>query len=164
MGIDSTLYNIILLLHVLTAIVGFGGLIAHGAYNAKAFRATAGEALVLLRNTAAVTNIAHYAIYAMFVFGIVLISVSNGQISFGAPWVSASFLLVFVVIGLAHGLVRPAVRGLTARAEALPSGTTLESDPEAKALAGKLAIGEGVTQVLLAVALYLMVWQPGGLT
>ncbi len=61
-------------------------------------------------------------------------------------------------------MVRPAVRGLTARAEALSPETTLESDPEAKALAGKLAIGEGVTQVLLAVALILMMWQPGSLT
>ena len=69
--------------------------------------------------------------------------------------------MVFAVVGLAHGMVRPAVRGLTERAEALPGETPMESDPEVKALAGKLAIGEGVTQVLLAIALILMIWQPG---
>ncbi len=119
---------------------------------------------MLLRNTAAVTNIAHYAIYAMFVLGIVLVSLSgdgDDAISFGAPWISASFLIVIVVVGLAHGMVRPAVRGLTERAEALPADTVLEFDADAKALAGKLAIGEGVTQVLLAIALIMMIWQPG---
>lgn len=161
MGTTSAIYRIILLLHILTAIVGFGGLIAHGAYNAKAFRSTAGDALVLLRNTAAVTKIAHYAIYALFVFGIVLVSLSDGAIGFGAPWISASFLIVFAVVGIAHGLVRPAIRGLTARAEALAPDAALESDAEAKSLAGKLAIGEGLTQVLLAIALILMIWQPG---
>ncbi len=161
MGTTSAIYRIILLLHILTAIVGFGGLIAHGAYNAKAFRSKAGDALVLLRNTAAVTNIAHYGIYAVFVFGIILIALSDSAIGFGEAWISASFVVVFVVVGLAHGMVRPAVKGLTARAEALPADTMMESDPEAKALAGKLAIGEGVTQVLLVIALVLMIWKPG---
>ncbi len=161
MGTTSAIYRIILLLHILTAIVGFGGLIAHGAYNAKAFRSKAADAAVLLRTTASITNIAHYAIYALFVLGIVLISLSDSAIGFGEAWISASFVVVFAVVGLAHGMVRPAVRGLTERAEALPGETPMESDPEVKALAGKLAIGEGVTQVLLAIALILMIWQPG---
>lgn len=161
MGTTSVIFRIVQLLHVLTAIVGFGGLIAHGAYNAKAFRAKAGEAAVLLRNTAAVTNIAHYAIYAMFVLGIVMISLSDGAISFGAAWISASFLIVIAVVGIAHGMVRPAIRGLTERAEAIDPNTPLESDADAKALAGKLAIGEGLTQVLLAIGLIMMIWQPG---
>ena len=155
----SAIYRILLLLHIAASIVGFGGVIAHGAYNAKAFRAKAGEAAVLLRATAAVTNVAHYAIYAVLVFGILLISVSSGDVSFSDPWISAGFLLWFLLVGAAHGLVRPAVRSLTARAEELPADTVLSDDPAASAVAKKLALGEAVTQLLLAAALVVMIWQ-----
>jgi uncharacterized membrane protein len=161
METPSAIYQIMLLLHVITAIVGFGGVIMHGAYNARAFRSPAAEAAVTLKATASVTNIAHYAIYATFAFGIVLIAVSDGEIGFGEPWISGAFLVWFILVGLAHGLVRPAVKGLTARAEALPADTVLSTDTEAGALAKKLALGEGLTQLFLVVALVLMVWQPG---
>lgn len=158
----SAIYQIILLLHIATAIVGFGGLIAHGAFNAKAFAAPAGEAAVLLRTTQAVTNLAHYAIYAVFVLGIVLVSLSDGDISFGDPWISASFVVWFALVGVAHGLVKPAVRGLRERAQALDADAALSNDAEATATAKKLALGEGLTQLLLVVALVLMIWQFGG--
>ena len=64
-----TVYRIVLLLHILTAIVGFGGLIAHSVYNANAFRSTAGHAVAVFKGTAAATNIAHYAIYAVLPTG-----------------------------------------------------------------------------------------------
>ena len=37
----------------------------------------------------------------------------------------------------------------------------LESDGEAGSLAKRLALGEGLIQLLLVVALFLMIWQPG---
>ena len=61
-------------------------------------------------------------------------------------------------------MVRPSVRGLVQRAESLSAtipGPILETDAEAAGLGRRLAIGEGLIQVLLLVALYLMVWQPG---
>lgn len=161
MGTESALYQIILLLHIFAAIIGFGGVIAHGAYNARAFRSTASEATVALRSTLGVTNLAHYGIYATFVFGIVLIAVSDGQIGFGEPWISASFLVWFILVGLAHGLVRPAVKGLLTTAETMPADEQLSTNSQATSQAKKLALGEGLTQVFLAVALFLMIWQPG---
>lgn len=161
MGKGSAIYNIVLLLHIVTAIVGFGGVIAHGAYNARAFASKAGEAAVLLRNTQAVTKVAHFALYGLFLLGIVLIALSDSAISFAAPWVSASFVVWFAVIGVAHGMVRPAVAALTERAGELAPDTDMSSDEEVTGMAKKLAVGEGVTQLLLVVALVLMVWQPG---
>ncbi|MDA3039614.1 MAG: DUF2269 family protein [Actinomycetota bacterium] len=155
----SAIYRILLLLHIAASIVGFGGVIAHGAYNARAFRAKAGEAAVLLRTTATVTNIAHYSIYAVLVFGILLISASSGDVSFSEPWISAGFLLWFLLVGAAHGLVRPAVRGLTERAEALPADALLSDDAAATAAAKKLALGGAATQLLLAAALVVMIWR-----
>lgn len=167
MGTGSAIYRIVLLLHVAAAIVGFGGLLANGINNAKAFRAPVDQAKTLLQATQSVSKSAYYAIYALFVLGIVLIAVSDSAFSFSAPWISAAFLVVFIIIGISHGMVRPAIAGMIGRAEAMAAGAPgqsmpiLESDSEAGSLAKRLAIGEGLIQLLLVVALYLMIWQPG---
>jgi uncharacterized membrane protein len=162
MGIGSDLYGVVLLLHIAAVIVGFGGVITHGAYNARAFRATAGTAREILAATQSVTNIAHYAVYAVLPLGIVLVAISDNLFSMGDPWVSASFLVWFALVGAAHGAVRPALRTLAQRAGALDPEASLESDPEAQAASKKLMIGEGGTQLLLIIAVCLMIWKPGG--
>lgn len=161
MGMSSALYRIILLLHIACAVVGFGGVIAHGAFNARAYASKAGEAVVLLKATRAITNIAHFAIYGLLAFGIILVSVSDGGISMGDPWISASFVVWFLVVGAAHGLVKPTMVAMQDRAEAIDADTLLSEDSEIAPLAKKLAIGEGVTQFLMMLALFLMIWQPG---
>jgi len=155
------LFNIILLLHIAAAIVGFGGMFAHGAYTAKAFRLPAGEAKTVLNATQGATKLAEYAIYAVMPLGIVLIAVSDGDFSMGAPWVSASFVVWFVMLGLHHALVRPSVKIFAARAEALPADHTLSLDGEVEAASRKMMIGEAVGQLMIVVALILMVWKPG---
>lgn len=161
MGLDSAIYRIVLLLHTATAIVGFGGLIAHGAYNAKAFASKASEAAVLLKNTRAVTDIAHYALYALFALGIVLISLSDGTFSMSEPWVSAAFVVWFLTIGAAHGLVKPTMAKMQDRAEEMNGDAILKDDSVIAGLAKKLAIGEAATQLLLLIGLVLMFWKPG---
>jgi len=156
----SAIYQIVLLLHIAAAIVGFGGVIAHSAYNAKAFAGTASDARVILRTTQTVTNLAHYAIYGVFVLGIVLVAVSEGEVSFGEVWISASFVVWFALVGVAHGLVKPTVKSLLERAEALAPDEKMTTDPGVVAQAKKLALGEGLTQLLLVVALALMIWKP----
>lgn len=156
----SVIYQIVLLLHIAAAIVGFGGVIAHSAYNAKAFGGTAGDAAVLLRTTQLVTGLAHYAIYGVFALGIVLVAVSDGGIGFDEAWISASFVVWFLLVGVAHGLVKPAVRSLTEKATSMSPETKMTDDPEVITLAKKLALGEGLTQLLLVIALVLMIWQP----
>ena len=158
---DSTAYKIVLLLHIAASIVGFGGVIAHGAYNAKAFAAKAGEAGVILRATQMVTNIAHYAIYGVFVLGLILVSLSDGGISMGAAWISASMVVWFALVGVAHGLVKPTVRGLLSESEGMNQEDKMSANPAVMALAKKLALGEGLTQLLLVIAIILMVWKPG---
>jgi uncharacterized membrane protein len=161
MGTGSALYRIVLLVHILASIVGFGGVIANGLYHARAFRGPARVAGELLGATRGVTRIADYAIYAVLPLGIVLIAVSDDAFSFGDPWVSASFVVWFLLVGAAHAAVRPAVRALSTRAGALGPDTVLDTDPEAGAAARKLMVGEAATQLLLVVALVLMIWKPG---
>jgi hypothetical protein len=162
MGVTSTLYRIVELLHILAAIVGFGGLIAYGAYNANAFKGKASDAVAVLKSTASVSNIAMNAIYVVFALGIALIALSDGFHSFGHPWVSASFVVWFAIVGISHGMVRPAVAALTDAASAAAPDSLLSEDTGAMAAAKKLAVGEGLVQLLLAAALVLMVFQFGG--
>lgn len=157
----SAIYQIVLLLHIAAAIVGFGGVIAHSAYNAKAFGGTAGDARVLLRTTQLVTGLAHYAIYGVFALGIALVAVSDGGISFSEAWISASFVVWFMLVGVAHGMVKPTVRSLTEKAEGMDPEVKMTDDPEVVGMAKRLALGEGLTQLLLVIALVLMIWQPG---
>lgn len=161
MGTESVLYRIILLLHIATAIVGFGGLITLGAYHARAFRSTAANARAVLDVTGQVGKIAEYAIYAVLPLGIVLVAISDDTFSMGDPWVSASFVVWFLMVGALHGAVRPAVKTIAQRAESLGAETIVETDDAAMAAARKLMIGEAASQVLLVIALVLMIWKPG---
>ncbi len=165
MGTGSAIYRIVLLIHVVAAIVGFGALVANGMNNAKAFRSPVDAAGTLLRATQPVARIASYAIYALLALGIVLIAISDDAFSFGAAWVSASFVVWFGMVGVFHGMIRPTVAGLIGRADALTSGggakPVLDTDGQAGGLARRLAIGEALIQLLLVIALYLMIWQPG---
>lgn len=157
----SVIYQIVLLLHIAAAIVGFGGIIAHSTYNARAFGGNAGDARVLLNTTQTVTNLAHNAIYGVFLLGIALVALSDGGIGFGEAWISASFVVWFAMVGLAHGMVKPAVRSLKEKAEGMNGATKMSDDPEVISLAKKLALGDGLTQLLIVAAIALMIWQPG---
>ena len=74
---------------------------------------------------------------------------------------SASFVVWFALVGVAHALVTKNVKALGAHAETLPADAIMSEDEGAMALTKKLALGEGLTQLLLVIALILMVWQPG---
>lgn len=161
MGPESALYKIVLLLHILTVIVGFGGVVTHGFYNAKAFRDPARRAGDVLTTTRGVTNYAHYAIYAVLPLGIVLVAVSDKTYEFSQAWISASFVVWILLVGAAHGLVRPAVAKLGERAAAIGPDTVLDTDGEAVAASKKLMLGESATQLLLVIAIVLMVFKPG---
>ena len=162
MGTASLLYRVVLLLHVAAAIVGFGGLIANGVLNARAFNGPATEGGIILAAGATLSKLADYALYAILPLGIVLIAVSDDAFGFGDPWVSASFVVWFAVVGVTHGLIRPAVRAMAVRTGELGAGARLADDDAGVAASRKLMMGETFTQILLAAALILMIWQPGG--
>ncbi len=150
-----------LLLHIGTAVVGFGGLLAYGTIHARAFRAPGTEARALLETAQSVAGTAHKALYALGALGIMMIAISESAISFAEVWVSAAFVVWFATIGVVHGLIRPSVASLATSAAGLKTDATLGDDVEAQGAAKKLALGEGSLHLLLAIALALMIWQPG---
>ncbi|MEM9133239.1 MAG: hypothetical protein AAGE88_12900 [Actinomycetota bacterium] len=142
-------------------VVGFGGVIAHSAYHARAFRSPAATAASVLDIATAATRLAEYAIYAVLPLGIVLVATSDDTFSLGDPWVVASFLVWALLVSAAQGAVRPAVRTMMTRAQELSPETVLSTDDEVAAASRRLMAGEAATQLLLVVALALLVWKPG---
>lgn len=154
-GLAGWAYLLVLFLHVLTVIVGFGGVMLNGLWG-KTLSRTTGEAAAVLANTLyRVSKFAEWFIYAVPVFGILAIVLSDEAHKFSAPWVSASFALYIVGIGVSHGLLMPAVRQLVGFAEAGNPAT-----PERAAAEKKVAAMSGVLHLILAVILLLMVFGP----
>lgn len=169
METTAVIYRIILLGHIGSAIVGFGALITHGAYHARAVRSSPTEAAALLRATAQGARMAEYGLYAVVGFGIVLIALSDDVYGYGEPWISASFVVWLLIVGLTHGLVRPA-RSQLLQVASSPSPVDGDGDPgqtnlvdrdDVQPLLARLAVGEATSQLLLVGALVLMIWKPG---
>lgn len=165
METTAVLYRIILLGHIGAAIVGFGALITHGSFHATAVRSAEADAVPVLRATARGARLAEYGIYAVLGFGIVLIALSDDVYRYSEPWISASFAVWFLVVGLVHGLIRPARSRLLELASSPEPGDhgtgELAQRSDAKPLLARLAMGEAGAQLLLLAALVLMIWKPG---
>jgi len=173
METTAVIYRIMLLGHIGAAIVGFGALIAHGSFHAKAVRSSPTDAEPVLRATAQGARVGEYGLYAVLGFGIVLVALSDDVYRYSEPWISAAFVIWFVIIGLIHGLVRPARTRLLELASSLnrdgdsdssaggDKGSVLVDQVEAQPMLARLAAGEAGTQLLLLAALVLMIWKPG---
>ena len=170
MGIDSTAYKIVLLLHILCAIVGFGDrlpqrpLRARGEDAAGAGRPGDPEANLF------VSKIAEYFIYAVFVLGIGLVSMSDDAWKFSQTWIWLAMVLYIVGIGVSHGVLFPnakKMRDLAAEmvaagpppADAPPGPPPQVAEMERR---GKtLGAASTFLHLLLVAILVLMIWKPG---
>ena len=165
---NSDAYNIVKILHILCAIIGFGGVTLNGVYGAQ-IRARAGrEGAAIGQAVYRVSTVAEYFIYAVFVLGLALVGLGNNAFDFGQTWIWLSIILFVIGLGLSHGALRPRVRRMNALMEemvAAPAGTGGGPPPQAaqlEALGKQVAAIEAVLDVLLVVILVFMVFKPGG--
>jgi len=168
-GAGSGLYKLLLVLHILAAIVGFGSVFLAGVFATKAQAKGGREGLAV--NEVLVDVAEHWSewfIYAVPLLGIGLILASEDTFKFSQAWISISFLLYFVGIGLAHGVHFPNLRRMNALgAELAASGPAAGgSGPppqvaELEARGKKAAAVGGILNLLVVVILFLMVWKPG---
>jgi uncharacterized membrane protein len=169
-GIGSTGYRIVLLLHILCAIVGFGTVILNGLYGREAKRRPGPGGLAITEANLTVSGIAEYFIYAVFVLGIALVLMSDKAWGFGQTWIWLAMLLYIVGIGISHGVLFPNAR----RMKELSAELVAEGPPPADAPPGPppqvvemerrgktLGAASSVLHVLLIVILVLMIWKPG---
>jgi uncharacterized membrane protein len=158
MGYRGDLYNVVLVLHILASIIGFGGMFIAGFYGNESRNLPGREGLAVAQTTLKVTGqIPTVAVCAVPILGILLILMSEDSIKFSAMWVSLSFLLYFVLMGLATGLQVPTIRKMVA----LRAGAEGAQSGQVQAMGKKVATVGAIVNLLWVVILILMVFKPG---
>lgn len=169
-GINSGIYKFFFVLHILCAIVGFGGVVLNGLYAAQVKKRGGAEGLAINEaNMFVAGKVAEMFIYAVFVIGIVLVLLSDEAWKFDQTWLSASMGLYIVGLGVAHGvLIRGQKRIIALQRElvAAPGGGGGQGGPppqvaEIERTDQRMAIAGAFNNILLIVILFLMVWKPG---
>jgi uncharacterized membrane protein len=167
MGTDSGAYKVVLVLHILTVVFGFGPLVLAGLYDTESSKRGRQHAFAVGEVQFAVLKIASYLVYLVFITGIALVMMSDQAWKFDSLWVSLAMLSYIVAIGIWHGTLIPNERRLnTLRRElAQMDGELLDGPPEqAVELADRTkrsaAMG-AVLDLILVFIIYLMVFKPG---
>jgi hypothetical protein len=149
----STGFKVLVTLHVLCVMGGFGAVAYNALYASLARRRTDGSGAAVLEVNSLVSGFAELLIYAAFLFGIGAVTASSKTIKFSDAWVSAAFAIYLVDIGILHGWIR---RHQKAYAKAVADG-----GDNVKQLEQKVGFGWGAFNLLVVVAVYLMVFKPG---
>ena len=167
-GLNSGIYKFLLVLHLVAVVVGFGSVMLNGVYAARAKRAGGREGVAISEaNTFVSDKVAELFIYAVPILGILLIVTSDEVWEFDQKWISFSFLLYLIGLGLSHGLLRPTVKKLNALTAQLAAAGPMPSAggpppevAEVEALGKRAGAVGAVLNVIVVVVIALMVWKP----
>ncbi len=88
---DTGVYEVFLVLHLVTVIAGFGSIALDGAYRGLAPRVGKDG-----------PSASEWLVYAVPVTGLLVVLVSEDRWQFSQAWISLSFLLYIVAIGVMH--------------------------------------------------------------
>ena len=163
-GITDGPYRVVLLLHILCAIVGFGGVMLNGVYAVASRKAIGHGATAIVRANAKATKIAEVFIYAVPVLGFGLVGMSGDVWSFSQTWVWLATVLYLVALAISLGALLPAARQyerLVTQVEAGGQAPAAEVESTLDRLLKKQASLGGSLHLLLVVILVLMIWKPG---
>lgn len=158
-------YDILVMLHLLCVIGGFGALAYNALYMSLAQRRPAGGTGAIIEVNMLVSSLAELLIYAALLFGIGAVASSHSTVKFSQAWVSAAFGVYIAAIAVLHGWIKRHQRVYASLVRKLESGAepaTQEKDvAELKALEKRVGFGWGTFNVLVIAAVYLMVFKPG---
>lgn len=169
MGIGSTAYRLVFMLHILSIIIGFGGVMLNGIYGAEAKKRKGPTGAAIGEANLTVTKIAEKVILTIPIWGILLVILSDGVWEFNQAWVGAAIVLFILVMGFATGVQLKnqkrmvALAGELAAAGPPPAGASGPPPQvaEMEALEKKLGMGGAFLSLMVVVLIYLMVFKPG---
>jgi hypothetical protein len=158
-------FRLFLIAHLASVIVGYGAVVFDTLLARRAARFSGPEALAVAQaGYAASVHGAQLALYLVLPTGIGAVLTHPDAVDLATPWVSAAFVVFFAGLGALHGIVGPARRrAMLALGELAGRGDDGAEAGRALAESGRrLQAGHALFHVLGAVALWLMVFQPGG--
>ncbi|HET7523779.1 MAG TPA: hypothetical protein VFJ79_06510 [Acidimicrobiales bacterium] len=160
-----TAYHVLVMLHLLCVIGGFGALAYNALYMSLAQRRPTGGTGAILEVNTLVSGLAELLIYAALVFGIGAVASSHSTVKFSQAWVSAALGVYIAAVGVLHGWIKRHQRlyaSIVAKLESGADPATREKDvAELMGLEKKVGFGWGVFNALVIAAVYLMVFKPG---
>jgi uncharacterized membrane protein len=169
-GINTGIYKLVLVLHILTAIIGFGAVFLNGIYGQQSRSRRGSEGLAISQANFLVSRIGQFFIYAVFILGVLLVVLSDDVWSFSDSWIVASIVLYAIGLGLSHGVQQPNVRRMIALQEELvsmgpppadaPRGTPPPQVVELAERGRRAGMVGTILQLDLVLILLLMVWGP----
>ena len=168
---NSDAYNVVLVLHILTVIIGLGAVFLNAIYGAQAKARRGPEGLAIAQANLKVTEIAQYFIYAIPIFGIALVFMSKTDgiqfYDWDQTWIWLSIVLYLVALGLSHGLLMPAVKRMQVlMGEVIAAGPPTGGPPpqaaEMEQLGKRIPPVGAALNILVIVIVALMVFKPGG--
>ncbi len=160
MGPDGDAYKVVLVLHLLTAIVGFGGVVVTGFFGAQAAARRGPEGAAIGAAVEKGYSFSEWFIYLVPVLGIVLVLMSEDVFTFSQAWISLSFILYIVAIGIYHGLHRPTVRRLNAVLRETAGGSQATAG-DLDALGRRAGVVGGILNLITVAVVVVMVFKPG---
>ncbi len=161
----SGLFKFLLVLHILSAIVGIGGVVLNGLYAAQAQKRQGPPGRAVSEANYAVTSVAEKVIYLVPVFGILLVLASDGVFGFSTKFVWMSLTLFVIALGIAHSVLIPGHKKINALLLEMEQGPAPVGGPpvqvvQIQELGKRQGAAAMVLDLLLVVILGLMIWQP----
>jgi uncharacterized membrane protein len=153
-------FNIVLFVHILAVVVGFGVVFTYPLLDAYARRTNVLDLVALHRFQVFLTKrVIQPALLVILLAGIYLATSDHG-FKLSDPWISAAFAIVIVLGGLAGAVYGPTEKKLLELAQRdLKQGQKPSDAYEREAI--KLARFGALGSLLIVVALFLMVTKPG---
>jgi uncharacterized membrane protein len=163
---NSGIYKTLLVLHILVAIVGLGAVMLNGLYAAQSQKRKGPGGRAVSEANYAVSNIGEKFIYAIPIFGILLVLASDKAWKFSQTWIWLSLLLYIAAIGISHAILIPGHKRINALLAEMeqgppPAGGAPPQVIELQAIGQKMAVAGVTLNVFVVVFLVLMVWKPG---
>ncbi|MGH9061493.1 MAG: DUF2269 family protein, partial [Acidimicrobiales bacterium] len=169
---ESIGYRVLVMLHLICVIGGFGLLAYSGLYLSLA-RRRGPDAAGLVEVNRLVSALAEMLVYGAVLFALAAVGLSPKNpvthkhvFSFSQTWVWLAFVLYLVAVGLLHGFIRPRQRQYALTMAELSSNPETPSvrPPQVARLDDlekRIGLGWGVFNVVVLVVVYLMVFKPG---
>jgi uncharacterized membrane protein len=165
-GTTTGIYKLLLVLHVLVAIVGLGAVMLNGIYAAQAQQRPGPPGRAVSEANEFVSKIAEYFIYAIPVFGLLMIMFSDGAWKLSQTWIWLALTAYVIALGISHSVLIPGHRKINQLLAEMEQGPPPVGGPPPQvatleATGKRMAAAGMATNLAVVVILVLMVWKPG---
>jgi uncharacterized membrane protein len=157
LSVRADAYDVLVAVHALTALVGFGAIALSGVYGVTAERRARPDALEEVRRFFVRPPLAEAAVLAVGVLGVAAELTDPHGHGVGQLWTTVGLVVWLGASGIWWLVVRPAERRVGEATGGAGAPDLHVLDVEGR----RLGVAAALTSVLFVIALGVMIWQPG---